>query len=291
VATLIRGIGERVVVRRGTADNIPTAAPLGAVLESMPELSDIAESAGTVDRAALMRRVQATLSTPTVLVFEDVHWADEATLDVLRYLGRRLDQLPVLVVATFRNDDAGPRHPLAIMMGDLTTAPGVSRMVLSPLTVEGVAGLVRAQGSSLDPARLHAVTAGNPFFVTEVLVTGDTSVPATVRDAVLARAVRRSLGAQRVLDAAAVLARPADVSLLAEVSGQDLAAVDECVEHGLLVVGGNGCGFRHELARMAVEGVLAPGAAVALSRGHATRLRASNLARSPGRLFARPRPP
>ena len=165
-------------------------------------------------RASLFPRVRAALGrTPTLLLLEDVHWADEATLDLVRYLGRRMDGQPVLVVATFRDDEVTGAHPLAGVMGDLATAAGVSRMQLPLLTAAAVAELARASGVDVDVAALHRSTGGNPFFVTEVLAAGAGSMPATVRDAVRARAGRLTAAARRALDAAAVVGpRPRSAS-------------------------------------------------------------------------------
>jgi DNA-binding CsgD family transcriptional regulator/tetratricopeptide (TPR) repeat protein len=263
VAALTEVAHGRLAVRRGACDSVATAAPLGPFTDAVPELADVLEGTTTdVQRPALFRRLRAALSgAPTLLVLEDVHWADEATLDLLRFLGRRLVDLPLLVLATSREDEVPPGHPLATLLGDLATAPGVHRLQLVPLSVAGVRRLVEAAGSPLDVGQLHRITDGNPFFVTELMALGTLDLPATVRDAVLARTSRLSAAGQRVLDAAAVLGQRAELGLLAEVAGQPGAAVDECVRAGILVGDAGGWGFRHELARRAVEERLAPAAA------------------------------
>jgi DNA-binding CsgD family transcriptional regulator/tetratricopeptide (TPR) repeat protein len=255
----------RLVVRRGASDPLGPAAPLGPLIDAVPELTDVIEHAVDLDRLRLFRRLSAALAeSPTLLLLEDVHWADGSTLDMLRFLGRRLDDLPLLVLATYRDDEVAGDHPLTVVLGDLATAPRVSRMRLDPLTVEGVAVLVAAAGSSLDAVELHDSTAGNPFYVTEVLASGTRELPATVRDAVLARTSRLSAAGQDVLAAAAVLGQRAALQLLGAVSGQPVTAVDECVRAGVLVGDDEGWRFRHELARRAVEQTLAPVARVAL---------------------------
>jgi DNA-binding CsgD family transcriptional regulator/tetratricopeptide (TPR) repeat protein len=255
----------RLAVRRGACDSVATAA-LGPFIDAVPELADVLEGAATdVQRPSLFRRLRSALSgTPTLLVLEDVHWADGATLDLLRFLGRRLADLPLLVVATSREDEVPPGHPLATLLGDLATAPGVHRVQLVPLSVAGVRRLVAEAGSPLDVGQLHRTTDGNPFFVTELVALGALDLPATVRDAVLARTAPLSAAGQQVLDAAAVLGQGADLGLLAEVSAEPGAAVDECVRAGILVGGTDGWGFRHELARRAVEERLTPAVASTL---------------------------
>jgi predicted ATPase len=188
----------------GGCDPLFTPRPLGPFL-------DFAEDAGgglqeAVDQgppevvAALL--ALARERSATMVVVEDVHWADEATLDVLRLLGRRLWQAPLLVVATYRDDELDRAHPLRIVLGELATQPHVERLPVPPLSAEAVAEL--AESSELDAAELHRLTGGNPFLVTEVLASGTGAVPATVQDAVLARAARLSERARGLLDAVAI---------------------------------------------------------------------------------------
>jgi DNA-binding CsgD family transcriptional regulator len=194
----------------------------------------------------------------TVLVIEDVHWADEATLDLLRFLARRLGPAATLLVVTYRDDEVGPLHPVQLLAGDLASSALVRRLRLAPLSRQAVAVLAGPHG--VDPAALHERTGGNPFFVTEVLAAGHEAIPATVADAVLARAARLSRPARQVLDAAAVVAPPVEPWLLVEAAAAAPAQVDECVAAGMLqgqVAGG--VGFRHELARLTVERALGPG--------------------------------
>jgi DNA-binding CsgD family transcriptional regulator/tetratricopeptide (TPR) repeat protein len=197
--------------------------------------------------------LEALRPRPTLVVVEDVHWADEATLDLLRFLGRRLEQTAALLVATYRDDEVGLRHPLRVVLGDV---PGERRIALPPLSPEGVRTLAR--GSGLDPKALHRLTGGNPFFVTEVLAGGGDGVPESVRDAVLARARQLGEAARRVLDAAAVVGARVELSLLREAMDEPLSALEECLEAGMLQAQGDDVAFTHELARRAVEPAIDP---------------------------------
>jgi DNA-binding CsgD family transcriptional regulator/tetratricopeptide (TPR) repeat protein len=194
--------------------------------------------------------------TPTLVVFEDVHWADEASLDLLRYLGRRIGATHGLVIATYRDDEVGPTHPLQLVLGDLATATAVRRLTLPPLSVNAVRML--AAGSDLDPVALHRQTGGNPFFVTEVLAAGAPGIPATVRDAVLARTARLSTCGRATLEAAAVIGSPIEPWLLTAVVDSATVATEECIASGMLRSAGDALNFRHELAREAVLEATAP---------------------------------
>jgi DNA-binding CsgD family transcriptional regulator/tetratricopeptide (TPR) repeat protein len=268
VRVLAAEAARRCTVRVGGVDNVTTAAALAALVDAMPEIETL--TVGDGDRIRLFRRLREELrAAPGLLVLEDLHWADGATLDALRYLGRRLDGVPVLIVGTYRDDETGPRHPVTRLLGDLAGVPGVRRVHVPPLTVEGVATLAAASGAATDPVLLHARTGGNAFFVTEVVADGGEALPATVSDAILARVARMDAAAQDVAAAAAVLGTAVDAGLLTVVSERDLGAVDGCVEAGVLVAGEAGYAFRHDLAREAVSRSLS---AMQRSRLHARAL-------------------
>ena len=104
---------------------------------------------------------------PTLAVIEDAHWADEATLDLLRFLGRRLNAVRALLIVTYRNDEVGLKHPFRLLLGDLATTMTIRRLDLTPLSEDSIRAL--AEGSGRDPTALHQLTGGNPFFASEVL--------------------------------------------------------------------------------------------------------------------------
>src|SRR5262249_27738049 len=142
------------------------------------------------DRVALFEGALAQLRRgPTLLVVEDAHWADAATLDLLKFLGRRIAQAPCLLVVSYRDDEVGTTHPLRRLMGELP-AGALTRVDVRALTWAGVDPL--AQRALRAPAGLHAITRGNPFFVTELLRQGVDGVPRGVQDLVLTRFARLS---------------------------------------------------------------------------------------------------
>ena len=260
LAELLFASAGRVRVRRGTADSLTTPAALGPWLEAVPELSEVGV-APTPTRQEIYSRLRRVLGAePALVVLEDMHWADEASLETLRMLGRRVDGLPVLVVATYRSEEAGRRQPVSLLLGQLATAAGVERMALDPLSVEAVALLVEAAGAAVDAVELHRTTGGNPFYVTEVLAAGGPDLPAAVRDAVRGpqrpALVRRPAGAGRGgRDRPTGRGGPADDRVRAGgVRGRRVRR-----SAGVLVADGPGWAFRHEIARVAVEQSLPPG--------------------------------
>jgi len=256
LAAALAEAADGTAIRRGSCDNITTAEALGPILDALPELAAAAGLEAGTTRFRLFQQVRGMLSrAPMLLLLEDVHWADEATLDILRFLGRRLAGMQLMIVATFRSEEADGDHPLTIVMGELAALPGVVRMELPSLTLNGVRRLVNDASSGLDAEEVYRRTGGNPFYVTEVLAADSGHVPVTVRDAVLARVSRLSPEARDVAGTASVLGR-AELDLLTRVAGLPLAAVDECLSRGVLVASDGAVEFRHELARLAVEGSL-----------------------------------
>lgn len=212
--------------------------------------------------AALLDQLRG--GKPVILVIEDVHWADQATLDVLRLLGHRIGSARALVLVTYRDDELGRAHPLRLVLGELPTGGAIVRLPLEPLSAAAVAEL--AGDRDIDVAALYALTGGNPFFVTEVLGAGRTQIPATVRDAVLARAARLNPPAVKALEAVSIFPGQAEIALLEAVAAEDVGHLDECVTSGMLVAATGGVSFRHELARLAVEEALAPDRRLGLHR-------------------------
>jgi DNA-binding CsgD family transcriptional regulator/tetratricopeptide (TPR) repeat protein len=265
--------GARVLV--GSCDGLWTPRPLGP-------FADIAMAVGgRLERVVRGREpVQSVFEAlveelrsgrDTVLVLEDVHWADEATLEVMLLLGRRVERLGVSVVVTYRSDELPRMHPLRVVLGDVATAAGVVRLPLEPLSPEAVAELARPCG--VDAEDLYAKTAGNPFFVTEALAGGGGPVPETVRDVVLARAARLEPRARALLEAVAVVPPRGELWLLEAMVGEAMVALDECLASGMLVFEDQAVAFRHELARLAIEGSIDPNHRVELHRSVLEALR------------------
>jgi DNA-binding CsgD family transcriptional regulator/tetratricopeptide (TPR) repeat protein len=190
----------------------------------------------------------ASPPSPAVLVIEDAHWADGATLDVLRYLGTRVRDLPTVLLVTYRDDALARDHPLRRVLGVLGS-PTATRLRLTRLTLDAVREM--AAPTDVDTGELFRLTGGNPFFVTEVLANPSEVVPPTVVDAVLARVRILSPPAQGALDRLAVIPSGVEVGLLRVLAG-DLAPVAEAERAGVVEFRDDVVAFRHELARRAV---------------------------------------
>ncbi|WP_448172465.1 ATP-binding protein [Rhizobacter fulvus] len=254
------------LVLQGRCEDLPSPRPLGplhdmAVARRLPvplreRLDDIASADAVF--SSFLDLVGAT-SGGAVVVIEDVHWADQATLDLVKYLSRRIGTLPVLLVLTFRDDGLGPEHPLRQALNDLPPW-SVARLALEPLSAAAVAALARVAGRP--DTGLHAATGGNPFFVTEVLASGvvdaQHGVPSTVRDAVHRRLARLTRLQREVLVALCVIPGWAELWLVHALLPREQDALNACIERGVLAEHDGALAFRHELARRAVLDALTP---------------------------------
>jgi len=256
------GIGKTSLLREfardalwGACDPLFTPRPLGPLHDMAAGLggavsATLAREAG---RVAIFNAVLDALGRDAhCLVFEDVHWADEATLDLIAWLGRRIERTRTLLLASYRDDEIGASHPLRRVLGAL---PGAARLLLPRLSADAVRRLAGAR--AVEAPALHLVSGGNPFFVTELLAVDSTQgVPPTVRDAVLARIAPLPAAARAVLEIAAVLGPHIEPPLLEAVAGSDAVTLEACLAAGVLQDAGHTLEYRHELARQAVLGTL-----------------------------------
>ncbi|MFF3314767.1 AAA family ATPase [Streptomyces sp. NPDC003035] len=272
------GIGKTAVVRRfaeerggtggarvlfGACDPLSAPRPLGPLMDIAalldPPVAQALE-AGLRRRTDPVGTFGGVLTSlggqaggqPTLLVIEDLNWADQATLDLVRFLARRIDRIPLLLLATYRDDEVGPTHPLAAVLGDLAAFAAVHRCTLEPLSCRAVTALTAAAGHPVDAHELFSNTRGNPFYVTEVLAARTPGIPTTVREAVLGRIARLPDRAREAAEAVAVIGPRATEPLIAAVAPDAATGLEECLAAGVLRPDGPVLCFRNELARRAV---------------------------------------
>ena len=259
VQAFVRSTPKSARIVWGACDALFTPRPLGPLYDMLDQFQGELRQLLQVDAnpARLFSAVLAEFKQPpAVVVFEDVHWADEATLDLLRYLGRRISQTATLLIMTYRDDELGPRHPLLTVLGDLPASTVTRRIPLAPLSELAVFTLVKDR--DMDAALLHRQSGGNPYYVVEVLASRSQGIPASIRDAVLARTVRISPEARAVLEVAAIIGMRIEPWLLQHVSKAHHDVVDESIAAGLLLPQGNYLAFRHDLTRQIILESISP---------------------------------
>ena len=256
VTRFVAGLDAGARVLSGTCDDLSIPRPLGPIRDLVGPISSALAGALSADVAA--HQIQSLLVAevglppqPTVLVLEDVHWADDATLDAITVLGRRIGTLPALLVLTFRTGEVSPSHPLHAAVGAIRAEDSLF-LELAPLSVGAVAALA---GS--DAADVYAATGGHPFYVTELLAfRGDAELPPSVAFAVLGRASRLDDEARRLVELVSVVPNRVATSVLDAVMPGWPTAAEEPERRQLLEVDLRHVRFRHELARNAIRSSL-----------------------------------
>ncbi len=253
------GLGEGARALGGACEDFSIAEPLGPLRDiglqagwTLPDIPTTQASNRRVFAEAL--DAVAPAGERTLVLIEDLHWADDATLDFLRFTGRRLRDTQLLLVVTSRDAADEGQIQIRKAFADVPRDRLV-RIALAPLTEPAVRALFA--GSGKDPGDIFRATGGNPFFVTELLDSAEAELPRSIQDAVLVRADRLEPPARQVLDAVSIFPRRAGTDTIAALLGSDIrAGLDPCLSTGLLLFDAGHLSFRHELARQAVEAAL-----------------------------------
>jgi DNA-binding CsgD family transcriptional regulator/tetratricopeptide (TPR) repeat protein len=260
LAEFTERVASRARVLHGSCEDLVTARTLGPFRDMARDLPGV-----PVERDALLDALLAEMGfaqRPAVVVVEDAHWADQASLDVLRALARRVPALPALLAISYREEELAADHPLWRVVGGVA-GPAVVRLELRGLSDTAVAELAAAAG--VDPAPVAAAADGNPFLVTELLAAPGAAVPTSVRHAVLARVSALPPACRAAVERLAVV--PAEVpSALLAVLVEDPAVLEPAERRGIVLSSYGGVRFRHELARRAVEEALPGSRRIALHR-------------------------
>ena len=256
VRAFAEGLGRDVRQLHGSCDDLVTPRALGPFDDMSIDLPALAEvlrdpAAGDVQRLLLSELDAGGL---TVMVIEDAHWADEATIDVLTSLVRRIERLPVVLILTYRDNEVIDGHPLLRTLGRVPA--GIARHLrLRPLSVEAVAELVGAEQAE----EVAGATGGIPFFVTEVAALDPverSALPTSVAHAVLARVTALPDATRGLLDQISVEPSRTSAAVLDLLDPGWLDAVAPAERSGIVVTTPGWVGFRHELARRAVQEAL-----------------------------------
>lgn len=268
VQAFLGSLDKSTLVFMGACDPLTTPRPLSPLHDFASDpnsgLGELdSDEMSSFDKFELvLDRLKNTIR-PIVTVIEDVHWADEGTLDFLRFVGRRVGSSRAVVICTYRDDEVGPDHPLRPVLGQLIPLDTTHRLVVPPLSISAVSQL--ADGHAVEPAQLMKLTDGNAFFVTEVLAAGG-GLPATVQDAVRARASRLDERSREIVEGVSVAPRSLGLDHATALVGGRLEDVDRALDAGVLISESGELRFRHELARSAVEESMAPARRLGLHR-------------------------
>ncbi|CAN3128096.1 ATP-binding protein [Mycobacterium sp. smrl_JER01] len=266
VEAFVAGLAADTRVLWGACDPLSTPRPLGP-------LHDLASSFNAHTRHYLSSGAQPydiyaavfddLRGQPSVLILDDLQWADQGTVDLLRFLLRRAAQSHLLTIGMLRDDELSVTHPLRGLLGDVARSPHGRTLTVAPLSVAAIEAL--AGDRDVDAARLHRLTGGNAFFVCEMLDHDGTDLPATVRDAILSRTADLDPAAWELLSLLTCAPGALGDHLLAAL-GVSVPVLERLHRAKLIRRDSRGVAFRHDLCRNAIAGVIAPGAEPALHR-------------------------
>jgi ATP/maltotriose-dependent transcriptional regulator MalT len=267
------GIGKSSVVRRfvkevddksqvfvALCDSLFTPRPLGVLYDLALQVAQALDGKMqmTTQRTELFADFAQTITgfhQPVVLVIEDIHWADEASLDFIKFFARRIVHVRCLFILTYRDNEIALQHPLRNVLGELP--PGsFSRLVLAPLSKVAVQALADKKGFSGED--VYAVSGGNPFYVNEILESYSPGIPDNIKDAVLAVYNRQKESTKHLWEILSIMPEGLEHSWLDKIDAKWHEAIEICFAYGVLLVRNNRAVFKHELYRRTIEASLSP---------------------------------
>lgn len=266
VREFLESIRDSAHVYVGFCDDLETPQPFGPLWDIGRDDAGLNHALHESDRQEVMQsffELFVPSLRPNLVVIEDTHWSDEATLDSIKYAGRRIARTNGLLILTYRDEEVDLDNPLRTVLGSLPSE-SVERVELEGLSRAAIAELLTE--SSLDPDQVLEVTHGNPFYVTEMALTEGDDVPSSVRDSVMARLGQLSVLSRGMLRYMSVIPERTTMDELAALIGSTESQLTECERLGLLVVGPESVRFRHELIRRTVESSLTTTESISIHR-------------------------
>ncbi len=255
-------------IYQGICDALFTPRPLAPLYDVLLQLGKSIPDSNidATNRTVFFTNFYQELSDRTgvnLVVFEDIHWADEATLDFIKFFARRISQLKCLFILTYRDTEIHSGHPLRTIMGQLNP-DSFTRIELQPLSKQAVGKMAEERGYNGED--VYRITNGNPFYVTEILASYSEGVPDNIKDSILSVYNKMNEKTQYVWQILSVLPTAFEMNYLDKMDGSYLPAVQNCIDARILIVDKGRILFKHELYRRTVESSLSPLARIALNK-------------------------
>ena len=238
----------------GNCDALFTPRPLGSLYDiayqiesNLLYLLDHEEKRVSIFSAFL--NYLENSSNLKIIVIEDIHWADESTLDLIKFLARRINRTHSILILSYRDEEIDLDHPLRSILGNLPHSE-TTRIRLYPLSETAVDTLMKNAG--IKNENLYQRTGGNPFYVTEVLANKNEELPSSVKDAVITNTSKLPADTKILLEIISVIPTKVELDFLRKLIGNVEEHIDSCINKAILVVENKLISFRHELARLAI---------------------------------------
>lgn len=275
VRAFCQGIKEKATIYLGTCDALFTPRPLAPlydiIWQLLPSFSQL--SPHIEDRVNLFTQFFHSLGSQdgtTILVFEDIHWADEATLDFIKFLARRITRIHCLFILTYRDDEVHALHPLRNLLGQLPSH-SFTRLQPAPLSKDAVSKLASEKGYNGED--VYSISAGNPFYVNEILASYSPGIPENIKDSILSVYHRLDDKTRRLWEILSVQPTGFEVDYLEKIEPQYDTSLAPCLEAKILLLKNGRLFFKHELYRRTIETALSPFLRIALHKTVLQRFR------------------
>lgn len=260
--------GKNCNIYEGACDAMFTPRPLAPLYDIMWQLnSQLWPNQATIDdRSALFSEFFQEISNQqkiSLVIFEDIQWADEATLDFIKFFARRISQLRCLFILTYRDNEIHSKHPLRNVMGQLPP-DSFKRLQLEPLSRLAVEKLALEKGYCGED--VYSVTGGNPFYVTEILSSYNRGIPENIRDSILSAYNRTREKSRQIWELLSVSPKGFELKYLEKFEPDYSTALENCLELKILLLKEGVMFFKHELFRRAIETSLSPLKRIALNK-------------------------
>ncbi len=257
----------------GTCDALFTPRPLAPVYDVIWQIWEDDWKKEGEDRTTLFTDFLQRFDQqpgPSLLVFEDIHWADEATIDFIKFLGRRITRFRCLFILTWRDEEVPLGHPLKQLLGQLP--PHLfTRLQLPPLSRTAVENLAKTRGYRGED--VYGISGGNPFYVNEILASYSPGIPDNIKDTILSVFNRLDTATRQVCELLSVLPTGLETNYLEELEPQYATALAACLETKIILLKDNRLFFKHELYRRTIEYALSPFMRINLNRRVLTTFR------------------
>jgi DNA-binding CsgD family transcriptional regulator/tetratricopeptide (TPR) repeat protein len=255
VREFTNNIENKIRILSGGCDALFTPRPLGPLFDLSANLSAEFQRIlrSNANRSALFNAFLDELrgkNQTTILIFEDVHWADEATLDLIKYFSRRVTLVNCLFIVTYRDDDADKDLRLRTIMGEIP-AQQQTRMKIQRLSMDSVEAL--AKNSHLEAGEVYRLTRGNPFYVKEILAHYSPGIPENIKDSILSVFYAQPERVRNLWQQISTLSGKVDIKLLELIIPNLYTEIEQCIKSGVLLMEEHHLMFKHELYRKTIE--------------------------------------
>ena len=255
-------------IYQGTCDALFTPRPLAPIYDIIWQIQkDTKENElYNVDRSLLFNQLFNGLEQqkkPVIIIIEDIHWADEATLDFIKFFARRIGRLQSLFILSYRDNEILDNHPLRNVLGQLPS-DSLTRLQLQPLSRHAVEKMAEERGYKGED--VFSISGGNPFYVTEILASYSPGVPDNIKDAILSVYHKQEKGTKNAWEICSVIPEGLEINRFGKIKSSWDEGMDHCFALQIIIIKNNRVVFKHELYRRTIEGSLSPFKRIALNK-------------------------